>query len=403
MITAVLMAPMQVKQQLNIGNLYDLLLCDFYTKCLRMRNMECFFPLMINVNGSPIEKIVSVSYAQEGDYYRIATDMINRVAIDCKRFSIQYDTILRDDDNVEEIYALLPKLGVHSVVYCTACGSVYGSDLSIRFCRRCGQKTEVNLRETFAKNVVSSDILKKISTVYFAQPSAKLRLTDFVNSLPDNYDIILEKDRKYTARINGVGIDPRYAAISLLSTARKRCPVPRKIVHIHGDVVKKFTYYVLAYLSDEDIPDVDVMHGNIVDVEHKKLRNCDANGRLDASSLGLNNKEFRAMLLSSSAKSDIVIDYNIASQRREALVKTYVLMSRVCDNRNFIPGTIGLSAEFDKSLKNFYAAVDNWNLPKAFEIVNRLVRECWAKTKNLMLSEEEVKIIKSLQAIYFGD
>lgn len=401
--TIILMAPMQIKKQLNIGNLYDLLLCDYYGKCLEMQGLQRFFPLMINVNGSPIEKSAPTSYSNRQDYYNFATDMIKNISSECKRFSIKYDAILRDDENIEEIHKLLPKLEMHEVVYCKSCGSIYGSDSSIKTCRRCNGVTELALKDTFAMHASSHDVLRKANKIRFVQPSTKLRLKDYVNSLPNDFYIVLEKNRKYTTQIDDIKIDPRFTAISLLSTARKLYPNYPQIVHIHGDVVKKFTYYALVYLSDEDIPNTDMMHGNIVNIQHKKLRNNNTGDRFDISSLGLNDRELRAFLLSSSAKNDIVIDKDITQRKRKALIKTYVLMNRICEQRNFTPGTSGLSAEFSKLLEEFYSAVSNWNLPKAFEVVNHLVHKCWATVKDAKLSEEEINIIRKLQTIYFGD
>lgn len=399
----ILMAPMQIKKQLNIGNLYDLLLCDYYGKCLEMRGFKRFFPLMINVNGSPIENNIPISHPNRQDYHDFATSMIENIASECKRFSIKYDAILRDDENTEEIYNLLPKLEMHKVVCCKNCGSIYGSDLSIKSCRRCDGTTEPILKATFAIRTKSYDILRKARKIHFVQPSTKLRLEDFTNSLPNDFYIVLEKNRKYTTQIDGIEIDPRFAAISLLSTARKLHPEYPEIIHIHGDVVKKFTYYVLVYLPDTDIPNIDMMHGNVVDPQHKKLRNSNTGNTFDVSDLGLNDRELRAFLLSSSAKSDIVIDKDITQRKRKALIKTYVLMNRICEQRNFTPGTSGLSTEFSKLLEEFYNAVDDWNLPKAFEVANQLVHKCWVTVKDVKLSEEEVNIIRKLQTIYFGN
>ena len=403
MSTIILMAPMQIKKQLNIGNIYDLVLCDFYNKCLGMRGVETFFPILFNINGSPIEKIAPPRTESRDEFYDCATSVLSQNLDEIKLFSISYDAVLRDDDNKKTVSDLLPEAGRYIVNRCPNCGSIYGSDLSIKSCRRCSSLLRPVPKMTYAMHANANEIRRKVDGIKFVPESTKLRLNDFMSNLPEEYDIILEKDRRYTTVIDGIQIDPRFTAISLLDAARKMHHDYPRIIYIHGDVVKKFMYYALAYLPDNDMPSVDVMHGSIMDDNHKKARLYPSDGAFNMSDMGLNNRDLRAFFLSSSARNDIVLNKENILSRKKILVKTFVLGGRVCEERNYIAGTSGVRDQIRHPLEEFYTQVDHWNLPRAFEIANGIIHNCWKIVKDSKLTEEEVNVVKKLRSVYYGD
>lgn len=401
--TIILMAPMQIKKQLGIGNIYDLVLCDFYSRCLKMRGIETFFPILFNINGSPIEKIAPLNMESHDEFYDYATSVLSQNLDEIKHFSISYDAVLRDDDNKKVISDLLPEAGRYIVNRCPNCGSIYGSDLSIKSCRRCNSLLRPVPKMTYAMRTNTNEIRRKVDGIKFVPESTKLRLNDFIGILPEEYDIILEKDRRYTTIVDGIQIDPRFTAISLLDAARKMYHDYPSIIYIHGDVVKKFTYYALAYLPDNDMPSVDVMHGSIVDDNHEKIRWHLSGGAFGMTDIGLNNRELRAFFLSSSTRNNTVFNRENILARKRILVKTFVLGGRVCEGRNYIAGTSGIRDQIRHLLEEFYTQVDHWNLPRAFEIANGIIHNCWTIVKDAKLTEEEVNVVKKLRSIYYGD
>ena len=402
MATLILMAPMQIRKSLSIGGIYDLLLCDFYAKVNVMQGREVFFPLLMNVNGSPIEKLLPEQELSRSDIFDIAGIAINNILDECALYHINFDMVFRDDSNIQMIRRLLPEKATLQVNTCPKCGSIYGTDFSITACRRCGAKLNSVFRNTFAIHANSSELMDKINHTNFVHKAAKTTLVDYINNLPLNYDIVLERNRRYSTVIDGTCIDPRLTAISLLPRARQNFTERPQIVHVHGNVIKKFTYYAFAFLSDDDIPDIDFMHGNVVDLDGKKIRNSSTKSQFCVEDFGINERELRAFFLSSSAQNDIVIDANLLKGKKKSLVKFFVLANRIREERNYQPGTSGVRESIQARLNNFYRYANSWNLPVAFNEANEIIHDCWKIVKDSKLTEEEVTIVDDLQSIYFG-
>lgn len=398
----ILMAPMQIKKDLTIGNIYDLLLCDFYAKVCRMQKQAVSFPLLINVNGSPIEKLLPDGDLEADNIFNMATRNINGLIDECKKYHIDFDAVFRDDDNIVTIRKLLPKRSYYDMNVCPKCGSIYGSDFSIKECRRCKSPLRISPKDTFAVHPNKIVLLNKVGSTNFIQKAAKAVLVNFIDSLPDEYDIILERNRQYSAVVEGVCLDPRYTAISLLSRARQVLPEQQKIVHIHGNVVKKFTYYAFAFLPDEDIPNVDFMHGSIVDLNGKKVRNNSNQGHFNVNDYNVNKRELRAYFLANSAKNDVILDAKLMDGGVKNLKKFFVLANRVCEERNFNYGAFGIRDSIQNRLQVFYDHVERWNLPVAFCEADKIIHECWKIVKTSKITEDEVSVVKNLQSIYFG-
>ena len=335
------------------------------------------------------------------DFYNLATKNIANIVEECKKYSIDFDYILRDDDNDLSKGSL--KKGIKKINYCPSCGASYGTDFSVNNCKKCGDKLRFAEKNTFSMAINHNSMMRKIEKICFVPTFAKSRLIDFIKSMPLEYDLILEKQRKYTSSIDGINLDPKYTAISLLASARQThqdC----NIIHIHGDVVKKFTYYVLAYLNDVDIPKVDVMHGNIVDPHKQKMRYASSDGRFNGVNiLGVNNRILRAIFLSHSIKDDIILDKDMAISKQKYLTKFFVLCNRIQEERNYDPVLTGLRPELKDFLETFCLSVEKWDLSRAFNVVDNLVHYCWKIIKHTKLSMEEIKMVKDIQYLYFGD
>lgn len=402
MATLILMAPMQVRKSLSIGGIYDLLLCDFCAKINVMQGQEVFFPLLMNVNGSPIEKLLPKQEMSRSDIFDVASGAINNILDECALYRINFDMVFRDDSNIQMTRRLLPEKTTLLINVCPKCGSIYGADFSIKTCRRCGAELNSVSRNTFAIHANSLNLMDKINHTNFAHKAARTTLIDYINNLPSDYDIVLERGRRYSTVIDDICIDPRFTAISLLPRARQHFAERPQIIHIHGNVIKKFTYYAFAFLSDDDIPDVDFTHSSVVDLAGKKLRNSSDKSQLCVEELGVNERELRAYFLSSSAQNDVIVDLNLLKSKKKGLVKFFVLANRICEERNYQPGASGVRESIQARLNNFYSYANSWNLPAAFSEANEIIHECWKIVKDSKLTEEEVSIVKDLQSLYFG-
>lgn len=397
----ILMAPMQIKDYLNLGNLYDLTLIDFYAKARNAQGYNTFFPLLINVTGSPTEKLMaddpepaSAQMLQE----RIEIAISNLTA-DCSQHFIEHDEVIRDDNTMSTIRTLLPQAKNVIESYCPNCNSWYGTDPSIIFCRRCGSSISRKRHHCFAKEISKEKILEKINSIDFFPSYAKKRLLDFATSLPDSYMLSLEKERFYTPNIDGHFIDPKFAAIATLVQAH-RFFQPDTATYIHGDVMKKFIYYVIAYLDPEILPSKDVMHDVITGEDKLKTFWRNNKEAEDTFLNSINKRELRAYMLSHSITSSLQICKNTIPEIHKT-AKIYVLFNRICDKRN-LDTSQAQDPYLANSVKAFYDLATNWKLVEAFTQMQSIVHYCWKKVKIEPLNLQEVNSLQQIQQLYFG-
>ena len=393
-----MMAPMQIKEHLTIGNIYDLLLCDYSARIHRLAGDKVFFPLLLNVNGSPLAKL-SEKLGRR-DCSNLVQEISASLAKECQDYSISFTDILRDDVIPMDVLSIyVPKPKIARFIRCPNCGAIYGTDPSIHTCKYCGEVVGFTEQETLAIDVCRDEVDEKLVSIRFVPDSARKRLLDFLDNMPDRYDLILERNREYTVEANGYRLDPKYATILMMRSFCDSAPHYDEIVCIHGDVIKKLTYYMLAYLPSEYLPKTDIMHGLIVDAERKKLRG----DYLDAiSGQGIKKKELRAILLKHSIIDDIVVDEQALLNDKKAVVKLYVLCERIKDDRNLDLDRNGVRESLNLIFQSFLDFANSWRLTQAFESAHSFVHTCWKILKDDKLSYDEMDRVKQIQEVYFG-
>ena len=352
----VITVPTQVKNNLNMGNIYEFILADFYKKVKKMQGCDVEFGVVWNANGRPIEESIieksGIFSAEEAK--KLISDMIESSNVIIKQFSIELDFQVRDDaiqKNLEKIidthYKTVISNGIADVAVCSRCGAEFGSDSSITVCKHCGSKVYIVKKNTLFTVAERRSLEEKIKKTSFYPDGCRKRLDELIKTLPDKYKIILEKNRKYTLSYNGYRLDPRFVTIFTLPVIKKMRNTEYDVVTVfQGDVVKKYDYYAFAYLNSDDCPSNIFMHGLIVDGEKKKLRwrpeNSNVNGLVFP---GVKSKEFRAFLLKHNITDNIMIDKNTLKKEVKGQVNLFITMKRLLDQRNLDDSLHGIRGD----------------------------------------------------------
>lgn len=407
----VLIAPTQIKRNLSVGNVYDLTLADFYTKARRFSGIQTHMPFLWNINGEPLVKQMredgfEVTPENVAQY---TSDKIQRAEEVMKKHYIDFDGNLRDDQIQEQLEQLARtsyqetfNIGNTNVNECVPCGNIYGSDPSISSCRSCGENTTYHQRETMFKHINRGEIERKINGIQFFPKGAKKRLEDFVDNMPDDYDLILEKNREYTTDIDGFRLDPRFVTMMFSALINNGGEYDIR-TSISGDVVKKFNYYTLCYLNEEDSPTRIATHSILVGPDKKKLRWQNDEGNQSEMFNGVHNKVLRAYFLKHNIQGDLMIDPSQLPQQTKGLTRLYVQMNRTLEDRNVDRNKSGIRDELSQELKKFHKSVDGFNLPNAFNCMNKFASKSWKMVKDDTLSIDEHNALKSLRDMYFGE
>lgn len=391
----VLMAPMQIKQQLGIGNIYDLVLCDFYAKARRITGVKVIFPMLINVNGTPIEKIFGPN-PQEADISITVDNLTNM----CKKYKINFDYVLRDDNNPilnQSVNASFKNVLVNE---CLACGSIFGTDPDIKRCKNCGEITTYHMRDALVQSVFHSEILQKLESVNFFPNSVKTRLYDFIQSLPAQYELLLEKPRAYTSIFNGTPLDPRFTAIALLDQVVRTEKEYDLLTCISGDLVKKYVYFIFAYLDIS--PTNIVIHGLATGENNKKIRWQDEKGTNFLDYLEIDEQELRTFFITNSPLKNITISKKTTRDnaiRMNRLKKKFLKVFHLqADGRTDAVDRerLGvLSASFDCS-------ISSWRFAQAVKNTEDFVEESLHILETgESLSSNELSRAKNLYSLYF--
>ncbi len=118
---------------------------------------------------------------------------------------------------------------------------------------------------------------------------------------------------------------------------------------------------------------------------------------------GVHNKVLKAYFLKHNIQGDLMIDPLQLPHQTKGLTKLYVQMGRVLEDRNLDVNKVGIRDELDIELKRFNQSVDSFNLPNAFNCMNKYTTMSWKIVKDDTLSIDEHNSLKSLREIYFGE
>src|SRR3989344_60046 len=338
----VVMAPIQIKPQLSIGNIYDLSLADFYSKARRFAGVETIFPLLENVNVDPFVSQVRKEhpFASAGLIRDTAETWASRLSAQARSLSINTDFMLRDDQISVQLSKLIAAsyrerfiIGPVLIVECLGCVKIYGSDPSIINCKRCGKLNTVHVRKSLYTQVRNQEILSSLERAVFYPQGARKELIQFVDTLPNLFNLVIEKQREYTLSYSGFKLDPRFTAIILPAILGAKSYTRR--TWFHGDVIKKFDYYSYCYLGQIDQPTHIVAHGVLLDESHKKFRWQSDNGSsLQWLTRFLNNGVLRAYLTKGDLAKDRPLSEDILDAASPELTKLSVKIGRTLERRN---------------------------------------------------------------------
>lgn len=406
----VIIAPTQIKKVLSVGNIYDLTIADFYAKARKFGGDIISIPLLWNVTGKPLikqmqEDGVEITADKISEY---VLTLISNAEAEMRDYYLDFDCSLRDDELATEL-SLLAKgnysdtfnIGVCKVNECLNCGNIFGSDPLISSCKICGKKTIFHNRQTLFKHIIKKDITRKIFLIKFFPKSIEKKLSDFLGNVPNEYDLILEKNREYTLEYEGYQLDPRFIAM-MFPAVLNMDSIYDMITFIHGDVVKKFDYYSLCYLNDRDMPTRIVSHGLLLDKYGKKLRWQESNNKERELFCNIDNKILRAYFLKHNIKSNLAINPEYLQEQTKGLVRIYVKIKKILEDRNRDVGATGIRNVLKHEVDVFNKSVLNFQLPNAFVCMNKYVDICWKIVKDKQLTNDEHNTLESFRNMYFG-
>lgn len=404
----IVIAPIQIKPHLSIGNIYDLTFADFYSKARKFAGIKVTLPLLLNVNGEPlIRQLEKTGIEVTPENIEIFIDnSVKTIEHELQEHYLNFDFSVRDDSITKELEGLgneryndnflIDKIMINE---CLSCGNIFGSDPAITVCKICGNKATTHIRETLYKIIKKTDIESKINSIKFYPESVKKELENFVNKLPDKYNLILEKKRRYTLSCRNFKLDPRFTAIMLPAVigALKY----NKRIWIHGDVIKKFDYYTLCYLNQADCPTHIISHGVLQGINNKKLRWQDNNVPLNYVK-GIENGILRAYFLKFNLVKDKIFDQKEIQRESKILIRLWVKIERTLEERNLDRNMQGIREELDDQIKSFNIFVENFKFHKAFICMNNYANMSWKLVKDKKISLEEWSVLNKFKIMFFG-
>ncbi len=406
----VIIAPTQIKPHLSLGNIYDLTLADFYTKLRRLNKVKVYMPFLCNINGEPLitQMVNSGLKIDENSINNFIADSISNYKVELKNYYLEFDGFIRDDKIHKELVKLrqgdYKEQFIEDLAYitqCQNCGNTFGSDPLITHCKFCGHQNIGITRKTLYKTVNRHDIQSKIVKAHFVPSSVMAELSNFVDKMPESYKIILEKNRLYTVELNGYKLDPRFTAIILPAILEAKRFSSR--TWIHGDVVKKFDYYSFCYLNQEDCPTQIFAHGSLIGEDNKKVRWQVSGSKMVANLNNMDKKILRAYFLRLNPKRDAKLISSEVAGAERSLIKTYVKLNRVLEERNIGEGIAGIRTDLQSYLDAIYHHGIGFNFHLAFDEMVCYVDYCWKLTKKSKVSKEERESLIQLKKLFFGE
>jgi hypothetical protein len=385
----VTMAPVQVKEKPHLGNIYDWVLIDFYSKLLRYQGNEVVAPSLWNAVGHPIINLLRAQNLKV-DQQNIDT-VVEQCIATSKRYmhtlGVELSPTYRDDKFGAELQLHL-KQAYPDVIfkkefvgkYCAGCDRILGSDPEIIVCKRCETPTKDILSIGYFIRVNIGDIRKKVAKVRYLPEGIQTAILNFAETLPSEYDLLITKDREHTVSVmirgENVQLDPRFVTLMTIPLVNKmHSNDETQLIVIHGDVVKKFDYYNLSYTNENELPLVVFSHGACVGSDGKKIR-TDPDAKkdiLDALIERYSPKTVRGFLLSRDLGDTIVISEGRFKEVDVLKAKLNRTRARLEANKNRREGLPY------PNLKNvdtsFYKLAQKLKLSGVFSLISNLVAD----------------------------
>jgi hypothetical protein len=400
----ILMAPMQAKPKLGIGNLYDLAIIDFLAKCRRIAGSSVSCPTIWNVNGLKTMQLAAETGAEDTQQVKNAVSIwIAEARRTLASFSIELGDDVRDDNLSDD---MLTRLNSHFdktlqleallVCVCSKCNDTLGSDPGIKTCRKCGAAALHKERATLFIVAEQEAIEEKANRITFFPLSSRAQLLSYSRSLPKRFALVVEKDRLLTVAYRGIPLDPRHVAVSLPSALNARAY--EKVTLVHGDIIKKYDYYAIVSLGIEDLPQSIVCHGPVVDRDGKKLRwQLGADSR-DPLMKALSPRILRCLFL----KSSLRVPLKLGTQSWEGELRGLRRLFAKADTILKSTRTNPVSEFAFPEPATFLALTDALALPEAFETFRNTVDAFWLHAKAHSFTPDQRAWLSTMVSLYFG-
>jgi len=403
----VVTAPVQIKRALSPGNIYDFIIADFYTKSRRLMGIKASMPLFWNVNGLPALKMMKEEGMEINETHRksFVEECIRNGEISLKKYCIEFTSQLRDDRIGDRLSKFINEncldslhKGILPIAVCSMCGFDFGTDSSISICKLCGNPVFMKDLEVMYQNISRNKISDRIDQINIYPDGAKKELDSFNIQMPYSYDICLTKRREYTLSYDGYSLDPRF--IVMITPALIDGDYSKR-TYIHGDIIKKFSYYSICHLPHTFLPASIICHGVLLDGFGRKIRwqNLDLEQKrmFDALPAG----ELRAFILKRNVAKDVLIDFNSIKRSLQAqkLLRNRLdrLMSSDSSSSVCSEEFLRLKAEFFEATSSFLYGVA---YDKMLLIVRLLERKLSMQIESICTDEK--LFLNELRFLYFG-
>jgi hypothetical protein len=401
----IIMAPIQVKKILSPGNIYDLIVVDFYAKVRRLCGIKVRLPLFWNVNGLPIIRMI------QKDGLAISKENIEIFANRCikdglsslRRYGVDlFHEQLRDDqinglvsNFIDSHYKPYLHKGQIPIATCTKCDLDFGTDSDIATCKICGGAVAMKVLSVLYQEISKSEISKKIANINIYPKGTQKELISFNKGMPDKYNICLTKKREYTLSYDGYDLDPRF--IVMLTPALISGEFSRRI-YIHGDIIKKFSYYSLCHLPVGFLPTDILCHGVLLDSHGRKIRWQDQDINVARMFNDLPPSELRAFFLKRNVAKDIVLDFDSI---KESLREQRILRDRI-DRLLVLQDSPRLSEKFIRLKSEFLQASSDFFYGVAYDKMLLIVKLLETNLPAMSIHPTEKAFLNELRFLYFG-
>jgi len=386
---------MQLRENVTLGNIYSTLVADMYNKVLKILGYTSYFPLVINVNGKKTENLLrdlSIDISNTDEVKKCVSSIIMSIRDEYQNFGINFESLILDDQVYFDGFGYKTKK--ITVKSCSKCKTNFGTDPSLFQCQLCGSSLIEDNEERLCVDVQKHILLKFLEGVSFYPQSKVISMGKIIESFPETCTFCLEKERTLTLYHNNKPLDPKLLAVQSLVTAfiNSHFTDP-EIDFFQGDVLKKFTYYSLAYLPEKFVPKRVVCHGLILGPDGKKMR-ADVFSKDLLNSLS--SKLLRGFLLSCQIGANIKFSKALYDNKSVGLIRII----------NKVRTLIHYSDSDQKPtlfLRNeFLSSIMNLDYARAYEYFLSLVNHYWLMTRSeKMLSPQDKVWIKEVSNLYF--
>lgn len=387
----VLPAPVQIKKYPSIDDIYSLVLCDFYAKARKLAEVDTVFPILVNINGVPIAKLL-MPPRKEADVSRALNNFLN----ECTKFKINFDYSLRDDRNPNIHKDIRMHFQDTPISRCQNCGTFF--DASIKTCKYCSGKTIRYWRNMLMQDISHEKILQDLELPNYYPSTVKKRLQDYISYLPPVYKLLVERCHSYTSYYCGIPLDSQLTSTALISQAvRIENNAYDLLTYVSGDSIVNNVYSIFTHL--DVIPSDIIVHGTITDENHRKIKWQDEEDIL--SLLDTTEQELRTFFITHSVFKNVTVSKKTLRDNAIYMNRLKKKFLKILDSHP--KSNVNYHRDIESFKNSFNSAISSWNFPQALRYVENIVNACLIilEKQQKPLSYREFNYIENLFSLYF--